>query len=168
MRITFPVLTAPGLKITDFLNNLQLMINVDFKEMVVVSPFVDAYIIRNIIKRTLNRDRTITVVTRYGKGEEQQRKAIDKAIAEIQKLSKNDPKLTEKVKWFIHNKVHAKFIVVDWKTVLFGSQNLTKYGGLSENYELGAMLEDGEFVSKLKPFVDNLVNNSKLLYPKGK
>lgn len=168
MRIIFPVLTAPGLKIKDFLNNLQLMINVDFKEMVVVSPFVDAYIIRNIIKRTLNRDRTITVITRYGKGEERQKKSIDEAISEIQKFSKIDSKLREKVRWFIQEKVHAKFVVVDWKTVLFGSQNLTKYGGLSGNYELGAMLEDEELASKLKPFVDNIINNSKLLYPKGK
>ena len=166
MRLTFPVLTAPGLKITDFLSNLQSMINIDFKEMVVVSPFVDAFIIRNIIRRTLHRERKITVITRYGKGEEQQRRAIEEALLEIQKFSKTDSKVVKKVMWFVHNKVHAKFIVVDWQIVLFGSQNLTKYGGLSENYELGALLEDQELVMKLKPFVDDLVKNSKLLYPK--
>ena len=168
MKLTFPVLTAPGLKITDFLDDLQLMVNIDFKELVVVSPFVDAFIIRNIIRRTLHRERRVTVITRYGRGEEQQKRAIDEAVLEVHKFSKTDAKIVEKVRWLIHNKVHAKFIVVDWQIVLFGSQNLTKYGGLSENYELGAMLEDQELVMKLKPFVDNLVQSSKLLYPKTK
>ena len=159
--IKFPIITSPKSRRFDFLNEFNVLVNSDFREMIAISPFVDVFIIENIIKRCLFKDRKLEVVTRYGSLTSPQRKGIDLAVAKILEYEKKDNDLRKKILWLRNERLHAKFIIVDWKTVLFGSQNFTKKGGLTGNYELGALIDDPDEVQKTRQFVEDIIITSK-------
>lgn len=52
--------------------------------------------------------------------------------------------------------MHAKVLISDKKDVLIGSANLTK-SGLSNNYELGILLEDRKIAYELEMIIKRLV-----------
>lgn len=170
MSIKFPILTSPPSKKFDFLNEFQEIVSSDFTELIVASPFVDVFIIENIIKRCIFKDRKIMVITRYGSTviTNSQRQNILKAVNKIVEYERKDSLLPKKILWLRNERLHAKFIIKDWETVLFGSQNFTKSGGLTGNYELGAMITDSDEVKKLRPFIEDIKLGSKKkpFYPK--
>lgn len=135
--------------------------------MIAVSPFVDAFIIGNIIKRCIFRDRKLLVVTRYATLTKGDQVLIDKAVAQVEEYASKDRSLEEKVSWRCNERVHAKFMIVDWKKILFGSQNLTRFGGLTGNYELGAAIEDKDLLQGMKSFVSDVLKGCRKepIYP---
>jgi len=161
--LKFPILTSPISRRSDFLDEFQNIVDSDFKELIVISPFVDVFIIENILRRCIFKDRKMLIATRYGSTSlsATQRKDIDKAIDVIVQYESKDIKLPEKVRWIRNEKLHAKFIIKDWETVLFGSQNITQFGGLRGNYELGARIDGSEYVEKLRPFVEDIKRGAK-------
>lgn len=167
-KVRFPILTSPRSKRDDFLQELQRIADSEFSEMVIVSPFVDHYIIENFIRRCVFNKRKLTIVTRYsGRGlNKTQRSWIDKAIAMAREYATSkDPTLLDRVRWYESNRVHAKMVIKDWSEVLFGSQNLTERGGLTGNFELGALIENKEEVRPLKEFVDEIRDAGRQLFP---
>lgn len=167
-KVKFPILTSPRSKRDDFLQELQRIANSEFSEIVIISPFVDHYIIENFISRCLFNKRKLTIVTRYsGRGlNNTQRSWIDKAIAMAQDYATSkDPTLSERVAWYDSKRVHAKMVIKDWSEVLFGSQNLTERGGLTGNYELGALIENEDEIGPLKEFVDEIIEAAQTLFP---
>ena len=164
----FPILTSPSSKRDDFLHELQRMADSDFSEIIIVSPFVDHYIIDNFIRRCVFNQRKLTVITRYGgRGlNDRQRAWIDEAIAMArQYATSKDPSLSDRVTWLQCNRVHAKLVIRDWTQVLFGSQNLTERGGLTGNFELGALIQNDTQVTRLRDFVADIIKASRPLFP---
>lgn len=173
MHIEFPILTSRATGESSFLDKIQEMVDSEFKELIVAAPFVDAYIMENVFKRCALSDKKLTIITRYstlskGRGAISI-KAIDKAIELIKRFESINPILKENVKWYANEKLHAKFLIKDWESVLFGSQNFTRYGGLNGergNYELGAFIHDYEIVNHLRQFVYEIIKHSQMtLYP---
>ncbi len=167
MKIEFPIITAPNKD--DFLKKLQHLVDSDFSELVLIAPFVDGQLMRNVLQRFPLNERKLTIVTRYGDLFKEQKKNLQAAIAALEKQAKKDTTLTARVVWHVNNHVHAKVFIADWKSVLFGSQNLT-YAALKQNYELGACLEDFNGIGgALESFVRDVVKNStKVLFPTKK
>lgn len=167
MSFKFPIVTQPPRNFA-FLDELNRIINKDFRELVVVSPFVDAFIIRNIMRRCIFRDRVVTVVTRYSTLRDDEKANVRKAIDEISKFEPRDPGLRAKVTWHENPRLHAKFVLRDWEEILFGSQNFVKQGGLTRNFELGALVEGKDHAADLRPFVESLLRASRRkLYPRA-
>ena len=171
MKIEFPILTVPSTETSDFLDILQKLADSDFKKMILLSPFVDAHIIKNIISRCIYNDKRILIVTRYKKSLPAQKSAMDKAQKYLVHLKNYT--LKERIRWEINEKLHAKCVICDWNTVLFGSQNLTEFGGLGYkgkgNYESGMFLKDlpDDYKDKLKEFVNEVrKNKSFVFYPR--
>ena len=164
MKIEFPIVTTP--KHDDFFKKLQQLVDSDFSELVLIAPFVDGHLMHNVSHRFPLSDRRLTIVTRYGDLFKDQKKNLQAAIAAIEKQARKDPTLTKRVVWHVNNRVHAKIFIVDWKAVLFGSQNLT-YAALKQNYEVGAYLEDlGADKTSLERFVKDVIKNSStVLFP---
>jgi len=161
MKITFPILTVPSQERSDFLEKLQQLADSDFKEMIVMSPFVDSHIIKNLVGRCVFNDKRLLVITRYKQSLPNQCKMMDKAKKVISQFK--DFTLTDRVRWQINERLHAKCVVCDWQQVLFGSQNLTQFGGLGNrgkgNFELGVYIEKipEDYVAQLKEFIDEVL-----------
>ncbi len=163
MATKFPIITSPIGNKSDFLKEFQKIVSSNFSELIAASPFVDVYIIENIIKRCIFRNRKLLIITRYGSNAltNTQRRDIDKAIQKVIAYEDKDHDLPNKILWLRNEKLHAKFIIKDWEYVLFGSQNFTRFGGLTGNYELGAVIDDPVEVQKLKPFLEDIKKGSK-------
>ncbi len=164
MRIEFPIVTTP--KHNEFLRKFQQIVDSDFAELILISPFVDGQLIQNLMLRLPLSQRKLTIVTRYGDLFRGQKKNLKAAVTALEKRAKKDPTLAKRVVWHVNNRVHAKIFIVNWESVLFGSQNLT-YAALKENYEVGAYLEDlGSFKDDLEVFVNLVIDKStKILFP---
>lgn len=167
MEREFPILTVPSKETKDYLEKLELIANTEFTEGIILSPFVDAHIILNFIKRCVFNERKLCIVTKYSTVSLPQQKAMDQAKKEILKYMDKDPTLTSRVKWKINEKLHAKCLIIDWKNILFGSQNLTQFGGLGNkgkgNYELGIYIKElNELeIKELRNFFDEIKRTSK-------
>lgn len=161
MKIKFPILTVPSIERSDFLKRLQYMADSDFKEMVVLSPFVDPHIVKNLINRCLFNEKRLLIITRYNQSQPEQKRLMDEARKVIEEIKNYT--LEERVKWEINERLHAKCVICNWKNVLFGSQNLTQFGGLGDkgkgNFELGIYLEDisENYRTQLKKFIDEIL-----------
>ncbi len=171
MKIEFPILTVPSTETSDFLDILQNLVDSNFKEMVILSPFVDAHIVKNIISRCIFKKKKILIITRYKLSLPEQKKAMDKAQKYLMELKNYT--LKERIRWEINEKLHAKCVICDWNTILFGSQNLTQFGGLGHkgkgNYELGMFLKDlpDDYKEKLREFINEVrMNKSFVFYPR--
>ncbi len=170
MQITFPIITSPEAERSDFLEYFQALADSDFQEMVAISPFVDVFIIENLVRRCVFNSRRLTIVTRYGGHSitNRQRQYINEAINELREIERTkDPSIRNRIVWYENRRVHAKLVIVDWRRVLFGSQNFTQYGGLTGNYELGALIENGEEFEELRTFVSQITagGTARCLYP---
>ena len=170
MSIEFPILTVPSMERSDFLNKLQYMADFEFKEMVVLSPFVDVHIVTNLVNRCVFKDKRLLIVTRYRQSLPEQQRLMDEAKKVAVKIK--NYALEKKVRWEINERLHAKCVICDWKEVLFGSQNLTEFGGLGHrgkgNFELGIYIENipKEYEKELREFVNEIVKTkNSTFYP---
>lgn len=166
MQIEFPILTVPSKGIRDYLKELEIIVNSEFSQAIVLSPFVDAHIVLNFTKRCVFTERKLWIITRYRYVPEPQRKAMDEAKKEIIKYNSKDIAIGEKIRWKINEKLHAKCVIIDWKNILLGSQNLTQFGGLGNkgkgNYELGIYIKDlgKPQIRELQVFFDEVKRTS--------
>jgi phosphatidylserine/phosphatidylglycerophosphate/cardiolipin synthase-like enzyme len=166
MQIEFPILTVPSKEIRDYLKKLEIIANSEFSEAIILSPFVDAHIVLNFVKRCVFTERKLWIITRYRGVPEPQQEAMDEAKREIIKYSAKGPTLSEKVKWKINERLHAKCVIIDWEKILLGSQNLTQFGGLGNkgkgNYELGIYIKDlgKPQIRELQVFFDEVKRTS--------
>ena len=175
MEIEFPILTIPSKGVSTYLQKLEELVNIDFSECVILSPFVDAHIIVNFIKRCVFNEKRVFIFSRYRSANEMQKRGMDKARKLIFQYQNKDPTLNERVVWKINEKLHAKCVIMEWSILLFGSQNLTQYGGLGYrergNYELGMLIRNlGEKeIKSLKEFVKEIDRTSSMtFYPRNK
>ncbi|MQY64756.1 MAG: hypothetical protein GH143_10730 [Calditrichaeota bacterium] len=164
MKLEFPIITTPVKD--DFLTKFQQLVDSDFKELILIAPFVDGQLIQNLMLRFPLSERKLTIVTRYGDLYKKQKKNLNIAVKRLTKMARKDPTLSQRVIWYVNKRVHAKVFIVNWESVLFGSQNLT-YSALKENYELGAYFEDlAQYKSDLETFVKAVISGStQTLFP---
>lgn len=162
MQIEFPILTIPSKEISDYLRKLEIIANSEFSEAIVLSPFVDAHIILNFVKRCVFTDKKLWIITRYRNVPVTQQKAMDQAKREILKYRDKDLTINKRVDWKVNERLHAKCVIIDWQDILLGSQNLTQFGGLGNkgkgNYELGIYLKKLEKfqIKNLQDFFNEL------------
>lgn len=166
MQIEFPVSTVPSKEIMDYLKKLEIIANSKFYEAILLSPFVDAHIILNFVKRCVFTERRLWIITRYRSVPDQQQKAMDQAKKEILKYDHKAPSIGGRIRWKINERLHAKCVIIDWKNILLGSQNLTQFGGLGDqgkgNYELGVYIKelDNSQIKQLQDFFNEVKRTS--------
>lgn len=172
MQIEFPILTIPSKGISNYLKQLEIIANTEFSEAIVLSPFIDAHIILNFVKRCVFTERKLSIITRYKSALKLQQEGMGQAKKEISKYSDKDPSISRRVEWKINERLHAKCVIIDWKDILLGSQNLTQFGGLGNggkgNYELGIYIKelDKSQVKKLQDFFNEVKRSStRTFYP---
>ena len=165
MKIIFPIVTTS--KCDEYLEKLQIIVESDFKDLFFIAPFVDGLLIENLLRRFPYNQKSLVIVSRFGDLFKAQKNRIKKAVIALNSHAKKDPTIAKRIIWYVNPKLHAKIVIKDWKTILFGSQNFT-YSALKKNFELGAYFEnisekDNE---ALKKFVDDIINSStKKLFP---
>lgn len=143
------------------------MLAVDFKDLIIISPFVDGEVITNVLKHFRYNEKKLTIVTRYSDLYKDQKQRVMEAAERIVKFAESDPTVIKRIRWFIVKTLHAKIVIRDWEELLFGSQNFT-YSAWRTNYELGALIQDAVEVQKLREFVEDLLkhHNGNPLFPK--
>lgn len=169
LEVEFPIITSPPAKRDDFLKKFQEIALSDFEHLIAVAPFVDGRLITNLLKGFLYNTRRLTIVTRYGDLFKDQKKLINQTITKLKIAAKKDQTISERIIWYVNPRIHAKFVIKDWKCILFGSHNFT-YSALKKNYELSAYLEDiSAFKKELQAFLDDIVKHStKTLFPEDR
>ncbi len=169
IEIEFPIITSPPARRDDFLNKFQEIAISDFEHLIAVAPFVDGRLITNLLKGFLYNTRRLTLVTRYGDLFKDQKKLIEKTLVKLRTAAKKDQTISERVIWYVNPRIHAKFVIKDWKCILFGSHNFT-YSALKKNYELSVYLEEiAEFKKDLMAFFNDIVEHStKTLFPEDR
>lgn len=168
MRIEFPLLTVPSKETMDYLKRLEMIANSEFDEVVLLSPFVDAHIVLNFVKRCVYTEKRLWIITRYRSVSGQQQRAMEQAKKEILGYYHKAPSASigERIRWKINERLHAKCVIIDWKDILLGSQNLTQFGGLGDqgrgNYEVGIYITglDSSQVKALQDFFNEVKRTS--------
>jgi phosphatidylserine/phosphatidylglycerophosphate/cardiolipin synthase-like enzyme len=166
LEVEFPIITSPPAKRDDFLKKFQEIALSDFEHLIAVAPFVDGRLITNLLKGFLYNTRRLTIVTRYGDLFKEQKKLINQTITKLKITAKKDQTISDRIIWYVNPRIHAKFVIKDWQSILFGSHNFT-YSALKKNYELSAYFEDiSAFKTDMQDFLDDIVKHStKTLFP---
>lgn len=169
LEVEFPIITSPPAKRDDFLKKFQEIALSDFDHLIAVAPFVDGRLITNLLKGFLYNTRRLTLVTRYGDLFKEQKKLINQTITKLKIAAKKDQTISERIIWYVNPRIHAKFVIKDWKCILFGSHNFT-YSALKKNYELSVYLEEiSDFKKDLMAFFNDIVEHStKTLFPEDR
>src|SRR5258707_524200 len=167
MHNKFPIITSPTLKRNDFQAEFERILATDFKELIIISPFVDGEVITNVLRHFRYNDKNLTIASRYGDLYKDQKQRVTEAAEKIVKFAEKDPTITTRIRWLVVKTLHAKLVIRDWMEVLFGSQNFT-YSAWRNNYELGALIDDPAEVAKVRPFVEDLLknHNGNTLFPR--
>jgi len=168
LEVEFPIITSPQAKRDDFLKKFQEIVLSDFEHLITVAPFVDGRLVTNLLKGFLYNTRRLTIVTRYGDLFPDQKKLINQTITKLKEAAKKDQTISERIIWYVNPRIHAKFVIKDWKCILFGSHNFT-YSALKNNYELSVYLEGiSDFEKDIRDFLNDIVEHStKILFPEN-
>lgn len=159
----------------DFRNAFWETLRSDASEFYVISPFIDSQIFSKIFKVVFSEGvgRKLIMISRNPDNE--MRKNDFKSIQESLDKNKFRYRLGagNEVLWYFDKHLHAKVLIADFNTVLFGSQNLT-YNGLGDdlnkskcNNELGAYINQMNNKQKkgIESFVENILKHSTKEYP---
>jgi hypothetical protein len=166
VKVTFPIVTSSISKRDEYLVKLQDIVDSDFQELFFIAPYVDGMLIENLLKRFLYNQKRLILISRFGDLFPEQKTKVRKAVVALKAYARKDHTIAERVTWYVTPNLHAKLVIKDWHSILFGSQNFT-YSALKGNFELGALLEDIEEVRKpLEEFVGEIIkSSSKKLFP---
>lgn len=135
-----------GVKTTS--SAIQEMIDNSKKSLLLTIYIISEGNILNKLKRALNRGVKVEVFIQDDKEFYQ---SIMDNLLELQKKY-------DHIKIFSGSEelMHAKVLISDKKEVIIGSANLTR-SGLSNNYELGILLEDRRIAYELETIIKRLV-----------
>lgn len=159
MQIKFPVITSATLHRFDFQEEFERLLESDFRELIMISPYMDANVIKNVLKNFRHNDKKLTIVSRYANLYKEEKKAIKAAAEAMNSFSDKDPSVNSRIRWLVNNVLHAKLVVCDWDTLLFGSQNFT-INAWKKNHELGALIKGKKDVEKVREFVEDVISNA--------
>lgn len=159
----------------DFRNLFWKILNSNASEFYVISPFIDSQIFSQIFKAVFGKDsgKKLTMISRDP--DNKMRRSDFHSIKESLDKNKFRYRLGSgnEVLWYFDKYLHAKVLIADFNTILFGSQNLT-YNGLGDdlnkskcNNELGACISqmNDEQKKKVQSFVEITLKHSTKEYP---
>ena len=171
----FPLVTVRKTGKYDFRDCFWEILKSDASEFYVISPFIDSQIFSKIFNEVFKKDsgRKLTMISRNPDNE--MRKSDFQNIKE--NLDKNKYRYRlgsgNEVLWYFDKYLHAKVLIADFNTILFGSQNLT-YNGLGDdwnkskcNNELGACISqmNDEQKKGIQLFIESILKYSTKEYP---
>ena len=175
LDLIFPLVTIRKTGQYDFRKFFWQILDSDASEFYVISPFIDSQIFLRIFKTvfTNNTGRKLTMISRNPDNEIRKndfqsiKDSLDKNKFRYRLGSENE------ILWYFDKYLHAKVLIADFNTILFGSQNLT-YNGLGDdwnkskcNNELGAYIGqmNDEQRKKIQLFIENILKYSNKEYP---
>lgn len=159
MQIKFPIITSVSLNRFDFQEEFEKILESDFRELIMISPYMDANVVKNVLKSFRHNSKKLTIVSRYKSLYKDEKPKIKNAVETINDFSNKDPSVNNRIRWLVNNLIHAKLVVCDWNVLLFGSQNFT-INAWKKNHELGALIKGKKDVEKVRDFVQDVINNA--------
>ncbi|MDE0518275.1 MAG: phospholipase D-like domain-containing protein [Bdellovibrionales bacterium] len=176
MDFIFPLVTVRKTGQYDFRNLFWRILESNASEFYVISPFIDSQIFSKIFKTVFSEGtggRKLIMISRNPDNE--MRRNDFKNIQEGLDQNKFRYRLGSgnEVLWYFDKHLHAKVLIADFNTILFGSQNLT-YNGLGDdlnkskcNNELGACINQMNDKQKkgIKLFVESILKDATKEYP---
>ena len=176
MEILFPLVTIRKTGQYKFRELFWEILKSEAKEYYVISPFIDPKICSEIFKAVFSNNSVDRKLTMISRSPDNDRREDDfKKIKES--LNKNKFRYSlgsgNEVTWYFDKYLHAKVLIADFNTILFGSQNLT-YNGLGDdqnkskcNNELGACIRkiSEEQQRGVRLFIDSILRYSTKEYP---
>ena len=171
----FPLVTVRKTGKYDFRDFFWKILKSEASEFYVISPFIDSQIFSRIFKTVFREGsgRKLTMISRNPDNEirksdfQKIKKSLDRNKFRYRLGSGNE------VIWYFDKYLHAKVLIADFNTILFGSQNLT-YNGLGDdlnkskcNNELGAYISqmNDEQKKGVQSFVEIILKHSTKEYP---